>query len=156
MSFKTILSDIGSWFSKFFHAAGHDIEVALPVATEIVTEINAIASNPITGSILAMITKNPKVAVVATKVSQVAPVVLTDLGYLNGITATSTETEIDTAMEALVLSIPGMTDSTKQKFNTDVAAGLLKALYDGTMTWGQAYVYVEGYFQTQIAPAKAA
>ena len=148
-----LLSKIFSFIKKVYGKLVDETKKYIPIAINVVEVVKKVMDSPVDDVALAiaeqLIPAIPKaqVDIVKSKVEEYLPKLLLELNLVNDIAnITDPNEQLKTILNTLKLSSD---DVKAEKYHT-LASKLLVILSDGKVTWGEAVVFVEWYYQTYI------
>jgi len=150
---KKFFQKILSFVKKAFNALKDETKQYLPVAIKIVEALKKIMDSPVDDIILTVVgvvlpvLPIDKVNIIKAKIEAELPKILIELNLVNSIAnIEDTNAQLQAILDALKVS----TDDTKaEKYHT-LASKLLIILSDGKVSWGEAVMFTEWYYQSYI------
>lgn len=146
----TFFGKIFGWIGDIFHHAETVLkDVVLPLVSSILNGIKAIVENPITKEIISFIPGNlPKE--IYDKLVSVLPKVSLEFNLVVDLTNATTPEQVNTALQNVFSEIKWPDDITKQKFLSSFGARIVQEIRDHEMTFAQAVIDVEYFYQNYI------
>jgi len=147
----SIINNVLNWFHNLFSKADSLLKAEVPVAINAVQILKSFLNSP-AADILAALTGT---TALEQSLKTIVPQVLIELQLLEGVNTSSTDAEINAAIQTFVASIPGMSAQKQQILYSTIAGLVLKELNaSGQLTFGEAVSLVEMYYQTTVKVAK--
>jgi len=141
------LKTIALWLQKVVHTSNIKMQLLLPIATGIVQKIKFL--DDILGDTLAIIVGGLAPAMQA-KIKELLPKVLLELQLVQSLTEVTTAEQINTVLGKLWQNIQGPDAPGREKTLTQLAASILQQLHEGKLTFAEAVVDVEYYYQSFV------
>lgn len=142
-----------NFVKKAFGALKNETKEYLPIAIKAVEALKKVMNSPVDDIILTVVgivipgIPSDKVNIIKDKIEAALPKILLEMNLVNSITnIEDTNAQLQAILNALKVS----TDDTKaEKYHT-LASKLLVILSDGKVSWGEAVMFTEWYYQTYV------
>lgn len=147
--FLKILSFIKKMYSKLIDGS----KIYIPISIKVVEILKEIMDSPVDDILLVLLTRLAptlpiaQINIIKAKIEQSLPRLLVELNLVNSVVNAPTVNEqLQMILDALKVS----PDNVKaEKYHT-IASKLLVILSDGKITWGEAVMFTEWYYQTYL------
>lgn len=150
---KKLLKKIFTFIRRLYSSLKDETKQYLPVAITVVEGIKKFIDSPIddvlVGIVETVIPSLPKdkIALVRTKLEEVLPKILLEMNLINSIASIEDPNQqLQAILDALKLSSD---DVKAEKYHT-IASKILVVLSDGKVTWGEAVIFTEWYYQNYV------
>lgn len=150
---KKLLKKIFNFVKRLYNKLIDESKIYIPISIKIVEILKEVMDSPVDDILLAVISKlvpNVPVAqlnIIKAKVEEQLPKLLVELNLINAaVNAPTVNEQLQMILNALKVS----PDNVKaEKYHT-LASKLLVILSDGKITWSEAVVFTEWYYQTYL------
>lgn len=150
---KKIFQKILNFIKKIYSSLKDETKQYLPVAINFVEAVKKVMDSPVDDIALSIVTTlipsipKDKVELVKQKIETALPKILLEMNLINSIAnIEDTNQQLQAILDALKVSPD---DVKAEKYHT-MASKLLVILSDSKITWGEAVLFTEWYYQTYV------
>lgn len=150
---KKFFLKILGFIKKAFNALKDETKQYLPIAIKIVETLKKIMDSPVDDIILTVVEviipniPSDKVNIIKAKIEEALPKILIELNLINTIANID---NVNDQLQAILDALKVSTDDTKAEKYHILATKLLMILGDGKITWSEAVIFTEWYYQTYV------
>lgn len=148
---KKLLKKLLNWVSGLFNSLEREVKKYVPVAINIVEGVKDVIDSPVADVVLAITKKaipgekdDVLIDKVLTFVKNKLPMLLLELKMVNSIAGIEDPNE---QLKAILAELKFTSDRSKNAFYHGLASLILESLSDGELTWGEAVMVAEYYYQ---------
>lgn len=150
---KKLIKKLFNFIKKLYVSLKDETKEYLPIAIKTVEAIKKVMESPVDDVLLSVIgcvipgLPTNKINIIKAKIEAELPKILLEMNLVNSIAnIEDTNAQLQAILDALKVS----TDDTKaEKYHT-LASKLLIVLSDGKVTWSEAVMFTEWYYQTYV------
>ncbi len=148
-----IFKKIVAFIKKLYTSLKDETKHYLPIAISLVEGIKKVMDSPVDDVVLGVLEvvipsiPKDKVDTIKAKIEVALPKLLTELNLINSIANIE---NVNDQLQAILDALKVSSDDIKaEKYHT-LASKLLVILGDGKITWGEAVMFTEWYYQTYL------